>query len=99
MREVTCVIDLWNNHKEMTLYVIKSHDNRLHREDICRVTSGGGGGGGGNNESDTEGFESDGDTNIQHENSRLLDYCKIFEEYYHTKYNSKNTDRRLIIMF
>lgn len=99
MREVSGVIDLWNNHKQMTLYVIKSHGNCLHDEEICQVTSGGGGGGGGNNESDTEGFESDGDTNIQRDNSITLDYCKIFEEYYHTKYNSKNTDRRLIIMF
>ena len=99
MREVSCVIDLWNNHKQMTLYVIKSHNNHLHSEDICKVTSGGGYGVDENNESDTEGFESDGDTNIQRDNSTPLDYCKIFEEYYHTKYNSKNTDRRLIIMF
>lgn len=39
MCEVSCVIDLWNNHKEMTLNVIKSHNNHLHSEDICRVTS------------------------------------------------------------
>ena len=98
MREVSCVIDLWNNHKEMTLYVIKSHDNRLHSEDICRLTSGGGGGGG-NNESDTEGFESDGDTYTPSINSMPLDYCKIIHEYYHATYNTKNSDRRLIIMF
>jgi hypothetical protein len=105
MREVSCVIDLWNNHKEMTLYVIKTQSTHLHSEDLCRISSGIGrceGGGGGDsvtNESDTEGFESDADANTPSMNSMPLDYCKIIQEYYHATYNTKNSDRRLIVMF
>jgi len=98
MREVSCIIDLWNSHKEMTLYVVKTQTNHLQSEELCRITSGGGGGGL-NNESDTEGFESDADTYTPSMNSLPLDYCKIIQEYYHAKYNTKNSDRRLIIMF
>jgi hypothetical protein len=97
MREVSCVIDLWNNHKEMTLYVIKTRTNHLQSEELCRITSGGESGL--NNESDTEGFESDADTYTPSMNSMPLDYCKIIQEYYHVTYNTKNSDRRLIIMF
>ena len=88
MRELSCVIDLWNNHKEMTLYVIKSQLQSKHVTSDVNVN---------NYESDTEGFESDG--NVESLNSAPLDYSKIIEEYYHTKYDSKNTGRRLIIMF
>jgi UDPglucose 6-dehydrogenase len=97
MREVSCVIDLWNNHKEMTLYVIKTQTNHLQSEELCRITSGGESGL--NNESDTEGFESDADTYTPSMNSMPLDYCKIIQEYYHATYNTKNSDRLLIIMF
>ena len=109
MREVSCVIDLWNTHKEMTLYVIKTQSTHLHSEDLCRISSGigrceggGGGGGGGDsvtNESDTEGFESDADANAPSMNSMPLDYCKIIQEYYYVTYNTINSERRLIIMF
>ena len=98
MREVSCVIDLWNSHKEMTLYVIKTQTNHLQSEELFGITSGGRGGGL-NNESDTEGFESDADTYTPSMNSMPLDYCKIIQEYYHATYNTKNSDRRLIIMF
>jgi UDPglucose 6-dehydrogenase len=97
MREVSCVIDLWNNHKEMTLNVIKTQTNHLQSEELCRITSGGESGL--NNESDTEGFESDADTYTPSMNSMPLDYCKIIQEYYHATYNTKNSDRLLIIMF
>ena len=99
MREVSCVIDLWNSHKEMTLYVIKTRLTHLHSEELCRISSGIGSGDGATNESDTEGFESDADTNTPSMNSMPLDYCKIIQEYYHATYNTKNSDRRLIIMF
>jgi len=88
MREVSCIIDLWNSHADMTLYIIKS---QLQSEDVTSDVNIN------NNESDTEGFESDG--NVHNLNSTPLDYSKIIEEYYHTKYDSKNTGRRLIIMF
>ena len=96
MREVSCVIDLWNNHKEMTLYVIKQSrvnaDDHDHDNDI----------GGSDDESGTEGFESERDDPLTSTTgpSSSLDYAKIIEEYYHTKYDSTNmNNRRLIIMF
>jgi hypothetical protein len=96
MMEVPCVIDLWNNHKEMTLYVIKqsrvnADDHHHHDNDI----------GGSDDESGTEGFESERDDPLMSTTgSSSLDYAKIIEEYYHTKYDSTNmNNRRLIIMF
>jgi hypothetical protein len=94
MREVSCVIDLWNNHKEMTLYVIKQsrvnaddHDN----DNKCC----------GDDESGTEGFESERDDPLMSTTGpSSLDYAKIIEEYYHTNYDSTNmNNRRLIVMF
>jgi hypothetical protein len=96
---VARVIDLWNQHQEMTLYVIKlsrtkydddgdgDHDNYI---------------GGSDDESGTEGFESERDDPLMSTTgpSPSLDYAKIIEEYYHTKYDSTNmNNRRLIIMF
>lgn len=96
MREVSCVIDLWNNHKEMTLYVIRQHHSITHEENhMDRNTAQ-------DEESDTEGFDSDTearlDTKIRACSSDdWLDYAKIIEEYYHAKFD--DTDRRLVIMF
>ena len=93
MREVSCVIDLWNNHNEMTLYVIKQ--SRVNADDHdhdhkCR----------GDDESGTEGFESEHDDMSSTPSSPSLDYAKIIEEYYHTNYDSTNmNNRRLIVMF
>ena len=95
MREVSCVIDLWNNHNEMTLYVIKQSrvnaDDHDHDHDHkCR----------GDDESGTEGFESEHDDMSSPSPSPSLDYAKIIEEYYHTNYDSTNmNNRRLIVMF
>jgi UDP-glucose/GDP-mannose dehydrogenase family, central domain len=95
MQEVACVIDLWNQHQEMTLYVIKQsrvnaddHDN--DHDNKCR----------GDDESGTEGFESEHDDMSSTPPSPSLDYAKIIEEYYHTNYDSTNmNNRRLIVMF
>jgi UDPglucose 6-dehydrogenase len=93
MQEVACVIDLWNNHKEMTLYVINSHtDPQAHalvitstNDEYC--------------ESGTEGFDSDNDMNT-HTASTTLDYCKIIEEYYHLKIsNQPKQGRKLVVLF
>ncbi len=96
MREVSCVIDLWNNHKEMTLYVIKQsrvNDHHHHHHDNDNDI------GGSDDESGTEGFESERD-DMSSTPSPSLDYAKIIEEYYHTKYDSTNmNNRRLIVMF
>jgi len=88
MREVSCVIDLWNNHKEMTLYVIKQSRVNADDSDVVDFESG------------TEGFESEQDDMSSPSPSPLLDYAKIIEEYYHTNYDSTNmNNRRLIVMF
>jgi UDPglucose 6-dehydrogenase len=76
MRDVSCVIDLWNSHEEMALYVIKKHDIEL------------------SDESGSEGFESDCDKVIENQMS-----IPILEDYYHSKYDSKESKRRLIILF
>ena len=88
MREVSCVIDLWNNHNEMTLYVIKQSRVNADDSDVVDFESG------------TEGFESEQDDMSSPSPSPLLDYAKIIEEYYHTNYDSTNmNNRRLIVMF
>lgn len=93
MREVSCVIDLWTNHKEMTLYVIKIHAV-LHASALVITTSNEEYG-----ESGTEGFDSDNDTNT-HAASITLDYCKIIEEYYHSKLsNQPKQGRKLVVLF
>jgi UDPglucose 6-dehydrogenase len=86
MREVSCVIDLWNTHKEMTLYVVKQTRSNLTIVDVV------------DSESGTEGFDSeDADPGIN--SGTRFDYAKVIEEYYHTKYNHTSTSRRLVIMF
>ena len=86
MREVSCVIDLWNNHKEMTLYVVKQTRSNLTNVDVV------------DSESGTEGFDSE-DADPGTNPDVWFDYAKVIEEYYHTKYNHTTTSRRLVIMF
>lgn len=81
MREVMRVIDLWANHEQMTLYVVKQRrvDNDERESD---------------GESGTEGFDSECDE------PREVDYAKVIEDYYHTKYaDTRNDKRRLVVMF
>jgi hypothetical protein len=86
MCEVSCVIDLWNTHKEMTLHVIKQTMSNVIDNDVVDTESG------------TEGFDSeDADPGIN--SGTRFDYAKVIEEYYHTKYNHTSTSRRLVIMF
>ena len=91
LREVSCIIDLWNSHEEMVLNVIKSKEYRSNR--AC--------GDDGSGESGTEGFDDDNDEDNDEDNSQrqpyCFDYAKIIEEYYHSKLS--NTSRKLIIMF
>ena len=93
MCEVMRVIDLWNSHEQMTLYVVKhrrgDNDEHEHESDVA-------------SESGTEGFDSeceydgDGDKN----ETREVDYTKVIEDYYQTKYGDTRHDkRRLVIMF
>lgn len=89
MREVMRVIDLWNSHEQMTLYVIKQR-----RADTCDDD--------GDSESGTEGFDSECEcTGAGAENEiREVDYAKVIEDYYQTNYGHTHDDkRRLVIMF
>jgi hypothetical protein len=86
MREVSCIIDLWNSHDDMTLNVVKQTRSNLTNVDVV------------DSESGTEGFDSeDADPGIN--SGTRFDYAKVIEEYYHTKYNHITTSRRLVIMF
>jgi hypothetical protein len=86
LREVSCIIDLWNSHEEMVLNVIKSRADRTSE-------------GEGEGESGSEGF-GDEHEDYDHDSQRqpyCFDYAKIIEEYYHSKLS--HTSRKLIIMF
>jgi len=84
MRGVMNIIDLWNSHKEMILYVVK------RRIDADAATDA---------ESGTEGFDSDdADTDAETDTRVWFDYAKIIEDYYHAKFPT-NTQMRLVIMF
>ncbi len=89
MCEVMRVIDLWNSHEQMTLYVVKHR-----RGDTCDGDS--------ESESGTEGFDSecDGDGDGDGNEVREVDYAKVIEDYYQTNYGDTRHDkRRLVVMF
>ena len=87
MREVSCVIDLWDSHEEMKLYVVKQ----------SRYGDGGDGGGT-ETESGTEGFDSDVDVDVK---QRSCDYAAAILEEYFTKVLSviPKNKRGLIVLF
>lgn len=88
MCEVMCVIDLWANHEQMTLYVVKQR----------RVDNGHGYAN--DSESGTEGFDSECDGDGSGNEVREVDYAKVIEDYYQTKYGDTRHDkRRLVVMF
>ena len=99
MRGVLNIIDLWNSHKEMILYVIKHcvvtptvsyHDAK--RE--CELESGI------ESESGTEGFDSDNYEITAEESAEVIDYAKIIEEYFRSKLSIiPNQKRGLIVLF
>ena len=86
MREVSCVIDLWDSHEEMKLYVIKQSRYDSESE----------------SESGTEGFDSDdgggGDAYVK---PRSCDYAAGALEEYFVKVLSviPNQKRGLIVLF
>ncbi len=86
MRGVMNIIDLWNSHKEMILYVVKRPAMAIDADTDADAESG------------TEGFDSGVDTDTDTDTDVCFDYAKIIEEYYHAKYPT-NTQMRLIIMF
>lgn len=86
MREVSNVIDLWDSHEEMKLYVVKQsrYDDDSERE----------------HESGTEGFDSDADADADAK-PRSCDYATTIIEEYFTKVVSviPNQKRGLIVLF
>jgi hypothetical protein len=90
LRDVSCIIDLWNSHEEMVLNVIKSGDDRDAENANDNDDD---------DESGTEGFDDDDDDDGDCRRRRpyQIDYAKIIEEYYHSKLS--HTPRRLVIMF
>jgi hypothetical protein len=87
MREVSCVIDLWNSHEEMKLYVVKQS---RYSDD----------GDGDETESGTEGFDSDVDVDVDVK-QRSCDYAAAILEEYFTKVLSviPKNKRGLIVLF
>ena len=89
IRCVMNIIDLWSNHEQMILYVVKQrrpYDDAAADADadasaVCE-------------ESGTEGFDSDYVDDTVTDTG--FDYVKIIEDYYHRK---SDTQRRLIILF
>jgi UDPglucose 6-dehydrogenase len=86
MREVSNVIDLWDSHEEMKLYVVKQsrYDDESEHE----------------HESGTEGFDSDADADADAK-PRSCDYATTIIEEYFTKMVSviPNQKRGLIVLF
>jgi UDPglucose 6-dehydrogenase len=85
MREVSNVIDLWDSHEEMKLYVVKQ--SRYDDES--------------GTESGTEGFDSDGDDDDTDAKSRSRDYAGAILEEYFTKVLSvmPKQKRGLVVLF
>ena len=88
MREVSNVIDLWDSHEEMKLYVVKQsrYDDESEHES--------------ERESGTEGFDSD-DNADAYVKPRACDYAGAIIEEYFTKVLSvkPNQKRGLVVLF
>jgi hypothetical protein len=93
MQEVARVIDLWNQHQEMTLYVIKQsrvnaddHDND-HDNDS-------------ESESGTEGFDSDDNDNGGGDIDRCAYAISIIQDYFSRVLSVlSNQKRSLVVLF
>lgn len=95
--EVSGIIDLWNSHEEMILYVIKSgitSDYRIENDDYRNENRD-------YSESGTEGFDDDDDaadiSPVYGDEPYCFDYAKIIQEYYHSKLSTSK--RKLVILF
>jgi len=96
IRDVMNIIDLWNSHEEMILYVVKNAKRTIDHVEANNTSSINA------DESGTEGFEDDDDEIHEDYDSSILrnnniDYAKVFEDYYHNQFG--DTQRRLVIMF
>lgn len=88
MQEVARVIDLWNQHQEMTLYVIKLSRTKYD------------GDGDGDGESGTEGFDSDGDGDDNGDLDRCAYAVSIIQDYFSRVLSVlPNQKRGLVVLF
>jgi hypothetical protein len=93
MRGVMNIIDLWNSHKEMILYVLKpSVVDETHTDEAAADESG------------TEGFDSDCDaytvSNVNSRPSPHFDYAMIIEDHFRLKLSViPNQKRGLVVLF
>ena len=93
MQEVARVIDLWNQHQEMTLYVIKQsrvnaddHDNDHDNDN--------------DSESGTEGFDSDDNDNDDDDIDRCAYAISIIQDYFSRVLSVlSNQKRSLVVLF
>ena len=98
-RDIMHIIDLWNSHEEMILYVIKHAKEAIHNRDtaisIDSVIE--------DNESGTEGFDDNSldDYDVHYPCSTIIkntfDYAKVIEDYYQDNFGG--THRKLVVMF
>lgn len=87
MHGVLNIIDLWKQHEQMILYVIKKNATT---QSLTTVV---------NDESGTEGFDSD-DCHDNDTSSIVFDYAKMIEEYYQSVLSYQpNQSRKLIVLF
>ena len=90
-KDVMSIINLWNCHEEMILYVVKHAKDADPAADVDADDDDG-------DESGTEGFDDDDDDDRQTTtHNTLFDYARIFEDYYRETF--ERTNRRLVIMF
>jgi hypothetical protein len=91
-KDVMSIIDLWNSHEEMILYIVKNAKDADSAADIDNDND---------NESGTEGFDDDNDDHVVRDtittHKSRFDYARIFEDYYRETF--EGTNRRLVIMF
>ena len=95
MREVSCVIDLWDSHEEMKLYLVKQSRYESESESEHEHER--------EHESGTEGFDSDDDAGHDDTDAtpQSRDYATTIIEEYFTKVVSviPNQKRGLIVLF
>lgn len=91
MRDVLRIIDLWNNHEDMILHVVKNSAHVVANDNDTEDESG------------TEGFDDDDDDDKptagsnHHDYNRFVDYSSVIEDYYHK--HLETTRRKLFVMF
>ena len=108
IRDVMHIIDLWNSHEEMILYVVKNAKGIIEHVETNTLSTGTDAkkvfDDDKDDESGTEGFDDDDDDDEYHEEydpptlrNTTIDYAKLFEDHYNDKFS--RTQRKLVVMF